>query len=283
MVLVLGKILGRLYYRLVARQRRRAITQIRESLGLELPEAERIIRSLCCNLGQTCLEVLYTPNLNPVKIKQLVTIENKEYLVEALEKGKGVVVWTAHIGNWEWLGAGLALNGFPTTTVIKRQPNPEYTTFLNEYRQKAGIEVFASRSSELVGAARALKQGKILGLLADEDAGPDGIFISFLNKPASTPQGPAIFAKRFASPVVPAFIVRRPGGGHRIILHPPCYYEDTGNKDEDMYNFTAKLNKITETTIMEYPDEWLWFRKRWNTKPPESIPAGQFIKPTTAG
>lgn len=265
-VLFLGRLLGPLYARIAARQRKRALAQLQDSLGVDSEESERIISNLFVKLGQTFLEVMYMPALTPAKVQQYITIENRHYLEGALKEGKGVVLLTAHIGNWEWLGAALAMAGLPLTTVIKRQPNDQHTRILNEYREKAGIEVFARGSSELVGAAKALKKGKILGFLADQDAGASGIVLPFLGKMASTPMGPAVFAKRFKSPVVPAFIVRRPEGGHRVLLYEPFYYHDTGNEDRDIYELTLKMTQITEDVIRAYPDEWLWFQKRWNTK-----------------
>lgn len=271
-VLWLGKwLMGPLYYRIAAKQRRRAIAQLKESLSCSDADADRIVRSLFVKLGQTFLEILHSPALTPDNISDYIIIENRHYLADALERGKGVVLLTAHIGNWEWLGAALAMDGFPMATVVKRQPNDQHTRILNEYRQKAGIEVFARGGSELVGAAKALKQGKVLGFLADQDAGASGAVISFLGKMASTPLGPAVFAKRFQAPVVPIFIVRRPEGGHRVLIHPPFYYEDTGNEDRDIYNLTLKMTHIIEDTIRAYPDEWLWFQKRWNTRVDQPI------------
>ena len=104
------------------------------------------------------------------RIAQLVEIENRQYLEEAVTRGNGVVFLTAHIGNWEWLGAALSMTGFPMTSVIKRQPNDQHTRLLNEYRERVGIEIFARGTAELVGAAKAMKKGKILGFLADQDA-----------------------------------------------------------------------------------------------------------------
>ncbi|MEN6412068.1 MAG: lysophospholipid acyltransferase family protein [Veillonellales bacterium] len=266
-VLFIGRQLGRLYYHLAARQSRRAMNQMQESLSVSAKEAERITRRLFRKLGQTFMEVLYTPVLTPEKIKQLVTLENDQYLADAVSQGHGVVLLTAHIGNWEWLGAALAMAGFPLTTLIKKQPNDQHTRILNEYRQKVGMEIFSRGTSELVGAARALKKGKILSFLADQDAGVSGVFVSFLGKAASTPLGPAVFAKRFHSPIVPVFIVRRPEGGHRAIVEPPLIMEDTGDETVDLYNATEKMTRIIEAVIRQYPDEWLWFQKRWNTAP----------------
>ena len=265
MVLALGKMLGPLYGQLVPRMRRRATAQLQECLSIEKEEADRVVQRFFAKLGQTFMEVLYMPALNHSNIKKYVTIENRHYLDEALQDRKGVVLLTAHIGNWEWLGAALAMAGFPMATVVKRQPNDQHTRILNEYRQRVGIEIFARGSSELVGAAKALKQGKVLGFLADQDGGESGVVVPFLGKAASTPLGPAVFAKRFQAPVVPIFIVRRPKGGHRVLISQPFYYEDSGNENRDIYNLTMKMTAVIEDTIRSYPDEWLWFQKRWNT------------------
>jgi KDO2-lipid IV(A) lauroyltransferase len=265
-VLWLGKILGKLYYHIADRQRRRALQQMQESLGVSYETAEKNIASLFIKLGQTFLEMLYMPVLTPKTIRQYATMDNRHYLVDAVSQGRGVVILTAHMGNWEWLGASLALEGFPLAAVIKRQPNDQHTRILNEYRELVGIEIFARGTTELVSAARALKKGKMLGFLADQDAGTSGLFIEFLGKMSSTPTGPAVFAKKFKAPIVPAFIVRKPEGGHKVLLLEPFYYEDTGNEAEDTYKMTAKMSGIIEDIIRQYPDEWLWFQKRWNTE-----------------
>lgn len=265
-VILLGKTFGKLYYHVVPRQRELASKTMQRGLSISAAEADKIVRRLFTKIGMTFFEVLYMPALSQQNINQLVEIENRHYMEEAVNKGHGVVLLTGHVGNWEWLGATLALAGFPLTSVIKKQPNEQHTRLLNEYRQMVGIEIFARGTAEMIAAAKALKHGKILGFLADQDAGESGIFIEFLGKMASTPLGPAVFAKRFKAPIVPTFIVRRPEGGHKALIYPPLYYEDTGNEQADMRRVTEQMTKILEDIIKKYPDEWLWFQKRWNTK-----------------
>jgi len=265
-ILAMGKLLGRVYYQIAAKQRERALRQIRERLGLSAEAAEATIRNSFVKLAQTFLEVLYMPALTKEKLEEYVTIENRHYLTDALAQKKGVVFLTGHLGNWEWFGAALAMAGYPVADIVKRQPNDQHTRILNEYRQMFGIEIFSSGTSEVVGAARALKKGKLLGFFADGDAGRDGIFVDFFGKPASTHLGPAVFARKFNSPVVPGFITRKPDGSHCICLQPPIYYEDTGNPDADLYNLTERTTRIIETAIRNNPDEWVWFKKRWKTE-----------------
>jgi KDO2-lipid IV(A) lauroyltransferase len=266
LLLTIGGLLGRLYYVIAPRQRERALDQIQEALGISRQEAETIIRRLFINLGRTVLEVMYIPALTPEKMAQYVEIENRHYLEEALAKGKGVTAISAHVGNWEWLGAALAMAGFPLVSIIKRQPNDQYTRILNEYRQMAGMEVTTRGTTELIAAAKSLKKGKVLGFLCDQDAGVNGLFIKFLGKMASTPTGVAVFSRKFGASVVPMFIVRRPEGGHRIIIKPPLVYDKSDDEAQDIVGITTDVNKIIEETIRQYPDEWLWFQKRWNTE-----------------
>ena len=266
-VVRLGRALGFLYWYIAPKQRRRGMRQMQERLGLSPAAAATVMRRLCGNLGQTFLEIMFTPKLDAQRIAQLVEIENRQYLEEAVARGHGVVFLTAHIGNWEWLGAALSMAGFPMTSVIKRQPNDQHTRLLNEYRERVGIEIFARGTAELVGAAKAMKKGKILGFLADQDAGVDGIFLDFFGKPASTPLGPAVFARKFKAPVMPVFIVHKPDySGHRVLIYPPLEYENTGDEKDNLRRLTLKMTQLLEEVIREHPDEWIWFQKRWNTK-----------------
>jgi len=264
-VLAIGNQLGILYYHLAGRQRDLALRQIQESLGIEPLVAQQIIKSSFRKLGKTFFEVLYIPALTPGKLQEYVTIENRHYLEEARKLGHGVVVLSAHFGNWEWMGAAFAAEKFPVASIVKPQPNDQLSRILNEYRHMVGMELFTRGTNEMVSAAKAIKKGLILAILADQDAGPDGLFIEFFGKLSSTPTGPTIFAKRLKTPVVPIFIVRKPEGGHRIFCYEPLYYKDTGNEEEDIYQFTLKTTNIIEQMIRRYPDEWLWFQKRWNT------------------
>ena len=251
----IGKGLGHLYWHIAKKQRIRAEETIRERLGYSRLQAKETIRRLFVNLGISVMEMLYMPALNKDKI-----------LWEALKQKKGVVMLACHIDNWEWLGAALALNGFPLSAVEKPQPNRVYSDFMNELRRGVGQEIFARGSSEILGCARAMKKGRMLGLIADQDGGYEGVFVPFLGKMAATPSGPAYFARKFKAPCIPIYIVRKPDGyGHQVIVEEPFYYEDTGDRKADDYNLTLKMTQSVERIIKAYPDNWLWFQHRWNT------------------
>ena len=248
------------------KQRLRAEATIQERMGVSARDAHAIIHRLFLNLGMTAMEILYMPALNKENIRGLVSFDRPGVLWEALAKKHGVVMLACHMDNWEWLGAALALNGFPLSAVEKPQPNPVYSDFMNELRRGVGQEIFARGTNEILGCARAMKKGRMLGLIADQDGGYNGIFVPFFGKMASTPEGPAYFARKFKAPVVPIFIVRKPSGyGHQVIVKDPIYYEDTGNREKDDYRITLQMTQEVEKIIRQYPDNWIWFQHRWNT------------------
>ena len=266
LVVIIGKGLGRIYHKVAKKQRLRAEKTIKECLGYSDQQAYETIRRVFIQLAITFMEMLYMPALNKDNIKKYVEFDRPEVLWDALEEKKGVVMLACHMDNWEWLGAALAMNGFPLSAVEKPQPNRVYSDFMNELRRNAGQEIFARGSNEIIGCARAMKKGRMLGLIADQDGGYDGIFVPFLGKMASTPQGPAYFARKFKAPIIPIFIVRNPDGyGHKAIVKDPIRYEFSGDNKLDDYNVTLKMTQEVEKVIKEYPDNWLWFQHRWNT------------------
>ena len=267
LLLFLGRILGNLYYLLIKKERERAVDQMMPALQISEEKARKLVRESFVNLARNVLDILYMPNLNEENLHEYIEIDHLERMQEAIAEGHGVVVLTGHVGTWEWLSAAFTLNGLPVTAIAKPQPNQQYTDLLNDLRATIHVEIFSRGTSELLAAGRALKKGKILGFLADQDAGPGGAFIEFLGKTASTPMGPAVFSNKFHSPVLPAFILRRPDGRHRVVIGEVLRYEDTGDTDRDLYEFTRKMTKILEQVIRENPTQWIWFQKRWNTAP----------------
>ena len=277
LVLWIGKIFGHLYYLLIKKQRNRAIQQMMPALGVSEDEAKKIVRKSFINLARNVFDILYMPNLNEKNLGEYIEIDHLERMRDALAEGHGVVVLTGHIGTWEWLSAAFSLNGMPVTAIAKLQPNQEYSRVLDDLRATIHVEIFNRGTSELLAAGRALKAGKILGFLADQDGGPGGAFINFLGKTASTPLGPAVFAKKFHVPILPAFILRREDGRHRVVIGEVLRYEDHGDSEKDLFDLTEQMTRIIEKIIRENPTQWLWFQKRWNT-PIEMAKTGKHHK-----
>lgn len=278
LLMKIGAGLGRLYFRFIKKQRNLAIKQMRESLKIDQAEAEQLVRESFINMGKNFMEVLYMPALNKENFDKFIEIEHLERMKSAISEKHGVVVLTGHVGNWEWLSAAFTMNDLPVSAIAKQQPNMDYTNALNDLRATINVEIFSRGTSELLSAAKALKKGRILGFLADQDAGPGGAFIEFLGKKASTPMGAAVFAKKFNSPIIPAFILRQPDGHHKVLVGEIIRYTDTGNPDKDLFDLTYKMTKILEKIILDNPTQWLWFQKRWNTPPEQRVQKHHMVK-----
>ncbi|MFC2729206.1 MAG: lysophospholipid acyltransferase family protein [Centipeda sp. (in: firmicutes)] len=266
-LLAAGWVLGNLYYLLIPKMRRRAVEHMMPALDIDEAEAKKLVRASFINMARNVLDILAMPMLNEENLSEYIEIDHLERMQEALAEGHGVVVLTGHVGCWEWLSAAFTLNGIPVSAIAKPQPNIEYTRVLDDLRATIHVEIFSRGTSELIAAARALKRGRLLGFLADQDGGPGGAFIEFLGRTASTPLGPAVFSRKFKSPVVPAFILRQPSGRHKVVVGEIMRCPDTGDSDRDLHEFTVQMTAIVEKIIRENPTQWIWFQKRWNTAP----------------
>lgn len=264
----LGMVIGGLCWPLVSKQRRKmAIDNISRGLGITKEQAETIAKSSGIRFGPMFMEVLHMPRLNKDNINKYVTLSGSEHLEAALTMGRGAVLATAHSGNWELLGAALAMHGFPLVAVVQRQTNAAMDTFINEYRTKAGMHVtYKQGVREMV---KLMGAGKIIGLLMDQDNHSDGVFVEFFGRMASTPQGAAALARLGNAPIVPAFITENPDGTHTAILHPPVLVTKTDDRAEDIRNTTQHLTRIIEQHIRQHPREWFWLHNRWKTAPPD--------------
>lgn len=262
---LLGDALGVFCWAFViaGKRKKMAIDNVICSLKLNEQQAIEIVKRSAIRFGGMFMEVLYFPRITPANIRQYVNIEGEEYLREALSAGKGAVLATAHSGNWELLGAALAMNGFPLAAVVQRQTNAAMDHFINEYRSMTGMHV--TYKSGVRDMVRLLNEGKIIGLLMDQDAQP-GVFVNFFGREASTPPGPAALARMTGAPIVPAFITGNGDGTHHAIIHPPIILEKTADREHDIQVMTQKLTGIIEEHIRQYPHEWFWLHNRWKTK-----------------
>ena len=271
-ILSVGAFLGPFIMNRIAKQKERGIEQIMQGLSVSRPEAEELLQKVYRNIGMSTMEMMYMPRLCREKdhISDYIRIDHPENLEAAYAEGRGIVGLTAHMGNWEWLGAGLALHGYHTSAIGKKQNDDALMKIINDYRAMAGQHIFLTGNGgyEMIAAARSMKKNYILGFLSDKDGNKSGIPVLFMNRVFSFPQGPAVFAKKFKAPIVPIFIVRNEEGkGHTICVGKHFYYEDTGDEKKDLMANSQKMASVMENFIKEHPADWLWFQHLFWTRP----------------
>ena len=263
--MLFGDLLGRLSLLFVPRWRMKmAVANIEECLGISGAEAEKAARQSVVKFGRMIVEVLRFPLLNKDNIEEYVKIDGLRYLEEANARGKGVIIATAHFGNWELLGAMIALKGYDMLSIARKQNNGAMDRFINECRQMVGQTVAYNRGKEgVLSMGRYLKEKKFLGILFDQDTNDTGVRLALFGKPCITPAGAAVFSRTFGCAVLPVFMHYDSDGSCRAKIYPPLYAEKTSDKERDLYQLTGQLIKILETEIRSNPPMWFWAHDRW--------------------
>lgn len=258
--------LGLLCWALVPKRRRElAINNIIKSLTVDREEASAIAKASVIRFGRMIMEVLYFPRITRDTVGQISHFSGREHLEKALSCGRGVILATAHSGNWELLGHILALTGFPIVGVAQKQTNEDLNRFINEYRSMSGMHItYKTGVREMI---RLLNEGKIIGLLMDQDSDDDGIFVEFFGRPASTAPGAAALARLREAPIVPVFITENGDGTHTVIVRPMIWVERTAQREQDLKVTTQILTSVIEQHIREYPTDWFWLHNRWKHQP----------------
>lgn len=259
-----GGTLGQLIYfigirRVLAGQNLRAAFP-----GMPDKAVQTVLKRTYRHFGRVAAEFAFLPRLLKVGSASRIIVEHYETLENALAGGKGCIVFSGHLGNWEVMGAAAALHGIPVSFVVTTQRNKLVEYWIDKYRRLCGIEIIKRREA-IRGISSALKRNRAVAILIDQDAHEDGAFVPFFGRLASTPRGAAIFHLRTGAPLIFAQSTWLPGNRFKIRFVPLL---TDGSEDADA--LTARMTAQLEAAIRETPEQWTWFHKRWKTRPPES-------------
>jgi KDO2-lipid IV(A) lauroyltransferase len=189
-------------------------------------------------------------------------------LTEAHADGEGVIVVTGHMGNWEIGGAAVASRGVPLDVVVRGQRNRLFDDALTKTRGALGMQVIPQAQARS-GVLRSLRRGRVVALVADQDAGGSGLFLDFLGHAASTARGPALFALRTGAPLFLGVSVRERGFPQRYTVHlDRIPVVATGDRDSDVRATVAAYTEKLEARIREHPEQYFWHHRRWKSTPP---------------
>lgn len=260
-----AKFLGSIAVMVVPKWRMQmAQANVEECLGVAPDRARQIAEDSLHRFGRMVVEVLRFPLLNKDTIGKNVTVEGLEYLEAAYAKGKGVIMATGHYGNWELLGATVALHGYPMLSITRKQNNSYMDKAINEFRQMVGQQVTYNRGGHgLLAISRMLKEKNLLGVLYDQDTNDDGVEIDLFGKRSIIPLGAAALSRIYGSPILPIFLHNNDDWTCTAKIYPPFYTPRTKNKQEDFYQVTRRLITILEQEIIAHPEMWFWVHDRW--------------------
>jgi KDO2-lipid IV(A) lauroyltransferase len=263
----LGAALGRLAFKLARGERGKTM----KNLALALPalsdeERRKLASDVFAHFGRCALEMVQYRNWSHEKVVQLVEkVDGWENFAKPYARGKGVLIVTAHLGNWEVLAAYFAAR-VPVAVVAQKLYDPRFDDMITALRGRWGSGVI-QRGSALKGILRALKDKKTIGLLLDQDTGMDGVFVPFFGRMAWTQSGVARVAKKTGAPLVPCFIVRQRNARYHIHIEPEVEVPSTGSEEKDIRLAVERYTQIIERIIRLHPDQWVWMHERWKHRP----------------
>lgn len=267
MLLRLGTMVG-LTFRFFSKKRaKRAALICSRFLAISLSEAQDYIRLSYCNLGQSFMETLRFQRVSSSEIEEIVEIKGLFHLEKALAQGKGVVLVSGHIGNWELAGIWLGKKGYPINVIGAPQEDHRLNNLLLQLREKYSIQTIFKGFS-FRKAIECLKNGQIVGIMLDQDGGKKGCLVPFLGFPARTSVGPVRLAQKTNSWIVPFIMVRQRSfpHHHRLEFFPGFKVEEDSNNP--LLDALHQCNNFLSSWIKQYPDQWMyegWLYERWIT------------------
>ncbi len=263
-----GEWLGGLGYRPLRIRKDVVETQVHLAFP-ELAEEEvlRISRASYAQLGRLGIETALLPTLGRQEILDLVEdVSGWDVVEEGIAGGRGIILVTGHLGNWELGGAWLAARGIPVGAIVRHMANPSFDRYLNTTRASLGVRVMYD---DVAGrqAPRALREGFLVAFLADQGVrGLASTFVPFFGRLAKTPRGPAVFALRLESPIVFGASIRQPDGRFRLAFERVPVVR-TGDRERDIDDIVARYTLALERWVRIAPEQYLWQHRRWRRQP----------------
>ncbi len=264
-----GRRLGDLAYWVLPRRRVVASDNLARAFGegRSRRERDRLCRESFRHLGMTLVEACVFFFRPPSVLLSRVRVEGEEHLYAAAAHGLGVLLLTAHLGNWELLAAAHVLTGYPLSVVVRPLDSPILNWLVTRFRERSGVELIAKRRA-LPEILNALRRQRVVAILLDQNATRrEGVFVPFFGRLASTSKSLALLALRAGAPVVPVFVHRESYGGHRVMIEPELPPPRTGDVQKDVDAYTAAFTRCVEDTVRHWPEQWLWMHERWRTRP----------------
>ena len=260
---------GSLLWAVDYKHRRRAMENLSRSFPQwSRPEIQRVGQRSIQHFCELVMDVLFTPRvINLESWHRYVHLHEVGAALQPMLQERGAILLTGHYGNWEILGYTLATLGFRTYSVARPIDNPHIDSWLLDVREKHG-QIILSKRGVTTTAQDVLRRGGVLGFIADQNAGPKGLFVPFFGRLASTYKSIGLLAMQYRVPVIIGYARRRGDRfdfdvGFTDIIQPEQWQDQT----DPLYYITARYTRAIETFVREDPTQYLWIHRRWKTRP----------------
>jgi KDO2-lipid IV(A) lauroyltransferase len=215
--------------------------------------------------GWAAVDFFRIADLSPAELDAWVAeVHGLEHLLEGAKLGVGTVVVTPHLGHWELLGNWAALR-IPLAVVARQLFDQRMDQALNAQRSGLGVKIFP-RNTSVLPILRWLKEGKVLGVLADQDTSVDSLYCEFFGRAAKTPTGAVLLAQACKSRLITGYCWRREDGGYVVEFEGPIPVPDRSERDPmALWPAAQEYTRRIEAKIRQHPRQWAWMHRRWRS------------------
>lgn len=225
-------------------------------------EIRKISMMVFRNFAKYLVDFFRFEKINPEYIKKNVKLENMHHFDDALAGGKGVIVLSAHLGNWELGGVVIAQLGYPFWVVALPHKIKKVNDFFDRQRNRKGVKVIATGKA-VRSCITEIRNNHMVALVGDRDFSEKGIVLNLFGKPTHFPEGPAALSLLTGALIVPGFMLRNPDDSFTLSIEKPVEFKPSGNKEKDTIDLINVYNNIIENYIRKYPQQWYVFRRFW--------------------
>jgi KDO2-lipid IV(A) lauroyltransferase len=264
-----GEFIGRVAFTAVRIRRHVAERQITFAFPeYAAEEVRRVALESYANLARTAIEAALLPHQRRDFVLELAgEVTGWHVVEEALRSGRGMILVSGHIGNWELGGSWLAARGLNFAGVARRMSNPLFEEYLGATRANMGLRTVQEKDAVRF-APRHLADGGTLGLLADQGAaGLASTFVPFFGRLARTPRGAAVLARRLGAPIVFGYGERCPDGRFHFRFER-IGIQESGDIEADIHATVLAYTNALERAVRSVPGQYFWVHRRWHHQPP---------------
>jgi KDO2-lipid IV(A) lauroyltransferase len=275
-LLFLGKFLGNLLYFFAIRWRRVVHRNLQFAYARLSPkQIRRMAKHIFQHFGISILELLQMTCLSQQEFVSKIRIEGKEILLEAVAKKKGIVLITAHLGNYEMASQCVpCFLGLQMSGVAKKLRNVRIDRIVHNMRTRFGNKIIYKKGA-LPEMTQTLRQGGIVAILMDISRRFEGVEVNFFGHRATATPAAALLALRCKSPIIPAFCHRDAKGKLIVQIEPPVEIQRTKDLRSDLQLNTQRITDRVERAVRNYPEQWNWMLKRWKEFYPSLYPESE--------
>lgn len=266
--------LGSLAYRLSHGYRQNVESNIRLVTGrdtndIEVRELTRAI-FLTNALNFTDLLTFAWRSRNWFRKRSQIVAGCWDVIDDALKQGKGVILVSAHVGCFDFIGQSVQAHGYPLTVVTGRTTSRFLFDGVTWLRARRGAKMVEPTPSGIRHVIRALKNNEAVVLVADRDFFENGHPVEFFGHRTTLPPGAVRIARDTGAPIIPIF-TRRTSSGHEVRVHDPIRIERTRDVKADVERGMKQLVPVLETGIAACLEQWVMFQRVWPEYAPEPI------------